>query len=91
MESEVATLPRVCSFIRYRAIMSKVSIILGQLESLDVAEKAKDHADLRAPTVHGSVHQMPTAGSKWVETNGNRSDKCVWHLIWNVAAGANLR
>jgi hypothetical protein len=47
--------------------------------------------DLRAPTVHGSVHRMPTVGSKWLETNRNRSDKCAWHLSGNVAAGANLR
>lgn len=34
-------------------------------------------ADLRAHAIHGSVHQMPTAWSKWVETNRNRSDKCA--------------
>ncbi len=47
--------------------------------------------DLRAYALHGSVHQMPTAGSKWVETNRNRSDKCAGYLSENVAAGANLR
>jgi hypothetical protein len=47
-------------------------------------------ADLLAPTLHGSVHQMPTAGSKWVETNQNRSDKCALHLSGNIAARANL-